>query len=166
MRETLARATAESISAGPPVVIGARAESTSNRVQRLRPAAKPAARPAYIQATVTNEIDCLYQALGCVTAASNPRTIRMLEAKTRKLAQKVIEEAGEVAIEATRRDRGGIIRESADLLYQMAVLWRREGIEPEDIWAEMRGRAARLGIAEKLPKLRYRKPPGSNPIND
>ena len=64
---------------------------------------------------------------------------------------------GEVAIEAMRRDPRGIIRESADLLYQLVLLWRRAGIAPDDVWGEMGMRAATLGIAEKLPKARDRK---------
>src|SRR6202022_820356 len=43
------------------------------------------------------ELDRLYVSLGQVTPASNPRTFKLLEAGTRKIAQKVIEEAGEVA---------------------------------------------------------------------
>ena len=68
------------------------------------------------------------------------------------MAQKVIEEAGEVALAAVKHNDRAIVRESADLLYHLAVLWRRTGIGPADIWAEMRRRADSLGIAEKLPK--------------
>ena len=51
-----------------------------------------------------------------------------------------------------KHDKNGIVRESADLLYHLAVLWRRAGIASDEIWAEMRRRADSLGIAEKLPK--------------
>jgi len=44
------------------------------------------------------------------------------------------------------------VRESADLLYHIVVLWRRIGIEPIEIWREMQIRADTFGIAEKLPK--------------
>jgi len=46
----------------------------------------------------------------------------------------------------------GVVRESADLLYHIVVLWRRIGIEPIEIWREMQIRADTFGIAEKLPK--------------
>ncbi len=99
-----------------------------------------------------NELDRLYAALETVTAADHPRTARLLASSTRKVAQKVIEEAGEVALAAVKHNNRNIVRESADLLYHLAVLWRRAGIGSEDIWAEMRRRADSLGIAEKLPK--------------
>jgi phosphoribosyl-ATP pyrophosphohydrolase len=103
------------------------------------------------------ELDRLYVSLGQVTPASNPRTFKLLEAGTRKIAQKVIEEAGEVALEAVKHHDRGVVRESADLLYHLVVLWCRAGIEPASIWQEMQTRASVLGIAEKLPKTLGRK---------
>ena len=99
-----------------------------------------------------SELDLLFAALDAVTPESHPRTARLLAAGTRKVAQKVIEEAGEVALATVKHNGRGIVRESADLLYHLAVLWRRAGIAPADVWAEMRRRADDLGIAEKLPK--------------
>src|SRR6202022_4843597 len=96
----------------------------------------------------------VYISLGEVTPASNPRTFKLLEAGTRKIAQKVIEEAGEVALEAVKHHDRGVVRESADLLYHLVVLWCRAGIEPASVWQEMQARADTLGIAEKLPKAR------------
>jgi phosphoribosyl-ATP pyrophosphohydrolase len=99
-----------------------------------------------------NELDRLYAMLEAVTPENHPRTARLLESSNRKVAQKVIEEAGEVALAGVKRNPRNIVRESADLLYHLVVLWRRAGIGPSDIWAEMRRRADTLGIAEKLPK--------------
>ncbi|MDR3419686.1 MAG: phosphoribosyl-ATP diphosphatase [Xanthobacteraceae bacterium] len=101
---------------------------------------------------VGNELDRLYAALAAVTAEDHPRTAKLLSSSSRKVAQKVIEEAGEVALAAVKHNNRNIVRESADLLYHLAVLWHRAGIGSEDVWAEMRRRADRLGIAEKLPK--------------
>jgi phosphoribosyl-ATP pyrophosphohydrolase len=98
------------------------------------------------------EIARLYDALDHVDRHSNPRTAHLLTAGRRKMAQKVMEEAGEVALEAVRSRPRAVIRESADLIYHLVVLWRDCGIAPEAIWAEMRRRADALGIAEKLPK--------------
>jgi phosphoribosyl-ATP pyrophosphohydrolase len=98
------------------------------------------------------ELDRLYGCLEEVTAKSHPRTARLLAAGLRKIAQKVIEEAGEVALETVKHRSGGVVRESADLLYHLVVLWRRAGIDPDEIWTEMQRRANVLGIAEKLPK--------------
>jgi phosphoribosyl-ATP pyrophosphohydrolase len=99
-----------------------------------------------------DELDRLYRSLAAITPDNHPRTARLLASSTRKVAQKIIEEAGEVAIEAVKHHRGGIVRESADLLYHLVVLWHRAGIDPKDLWTEMRSRADTLGIAEKLPK--------------
>jgi phosphoribosyl-ATP pyrophosphohydrolase len=108
--------------------------------------------PSGVEASYGNELDRLYAALEVVTPEGNPRTARLLASSTRKVAQKVIEEAGEVALATVKHSNRGIVHESADLLYHLAVLWRRAGIGPADIWAEMRRRADALGIAEKLPK--------------
>lgn len=104
----------------------------------------------------SREIERLHDTLPAVTPETHPRTAKLLGSSTRKVAQKVIEEAGEVALEAVKRNTGGVARESADLLYHLVVLWHRLGIDPSDIWAEMRRRADAFGIAEKLPKARHR----------
>jgi phosphoribosyl-ATP pyrophosphohydrolase len=102
--------------------------------------------------TQANELDRLYAALQAVTPQAHPRTARLLSSSTRKVAQKVIEEAGEVALATVKHNSRGIVHESADLLYHLAVLWRRAGLDPAAVWGEMRRRADSLGIAEKLPK--------------
>jgi phosphoribosyl-ATP pyrophosphohydrolase len=98
------------------------------------------------------EIACLYNALDCVSEHQNPRTAHLLASGRSKIAQKVIEEASEVALAAVRHRSRSIVRESADLVYNLVVLWHDCGIAPDEVWAEMRSRAERLGIAEKLPK--------------
>ena len=45
-----------------------------------------------------------------------------------------------------------VVKESADLIYNLVVLWRECGIEPNEIWAEMNRRVTDIGIAEKMPK--------------
>jgi phosphoribosyl-ATP pyrophosphohydrolase len=97
-------------------------------------------------------LEQLYHRLGQVTAEAHPRTFRLLQSGSRKAARKVIEEACEVTLEAVKRDADGVVRESADLLYHLVVLWFRIGIEPIEVWHEMQTRADTLGIAEKLPK--------------
>jgi phosphoribosyl-ATP pyrophosphohydrolase len=104
------------------------------------------------------ELDRLYGRLNEVTAKSHPRTAKLLAAGTRKIAQKVIEEAGEVALEAVKHRTVGVVRESADILYHLVVLWRRVGVDPGQVWNEMQRRADTLGIAEKLPKPSARTP--------
>jgi phosphoribosyl-ATP pyrophosphohydrolase len=96
----------------------------------------------------------LYEAVrdsrGKDTTAS--RTARLLHAGPRKIAKKVAEEAAEVALEAAMGHRPNVIRESADLLYNLVVLWVEAGVSLEDVWNEMDRRERLLGIAEKMPK--------------
>ena len=80
------------------------------------------------------------------------RTAKLLAAGRSKVAQKVGEEAVEVAIDAARNDPDAVILESADLIYHLVVLWAEMGIKPGDGWAEMARREKSQGIAEKLPK--------------
>ena len=82
----------------------------------------------------------------------SPRTARLLAAGPPKLAQKVVEEAAEVAIEAVIGDREALVNESVDLLYNLVALWNGLGVGLPAIWAEMDRREAALGMAEKLPK--------------
>jgi phosphoribosyl-ATP pyrophosphohydrolase len=98
------------------------------------------------------EIARLYDALDCVSEKDNPRTAHLLACGRGKIAQKLIEEAGEIALAAVRHRSSRVVRESADLIYQLVVLWHECGIAPDEVWAEMRRRADTLGIAEKLPK--------------
>jgi phosphoribosyl-ATP pyrophosphohydrolase len=109
---------------------------------------------AEAQENQLSELDRLHRSLSEVTPENHPRTARLLASRTRKIAQKVIEEAGEVALEAVKHNGRGTVRESADLLYHLVTLWHRAGITPGDVWTEMRFRADTLGIAEKLPKAR------------
>jgi phosphoribosyl-ATP pyrophosphohydrolase len=101
---------------------------------------------------VGGELERLYAALDKVNWADNPRTARLLASGLRRKSQKVVEEAAEVALEAVRKRTDTVVRESADLLYHLVVLWHECGIAPEQVWDEMRHRADAVGIAEKLPK--------------
>jgi phosphoribosyl-ATP pyrophosphohydrolase len=101
---------------------------------------------------LAGEITRLYDALDTVNEAEHPRTARLLAAGRVKMAQKLIEEAAELALVAARHRTRGVVRESADLIYQLVVLWRDCGIAPNEVGGEMRRRADRFGLAEKLPK--------------
>jgi phosphoribosyl-ATP pyrophosphohydrolase len=80
------------------------------------------------------------------------RTAGLLSAGRAKIARKVAEEAVEVVIDAMNGDREAVVRESADLLYNLVVLWAASGVEPSEVWDEMNRRERLFGIAEKLPK--------------
>jgi phosphoribosyl-ATP pyrophosphohydrolase len=78
------------------------------------------------------------------------RTARLFQAGRAKMAKKLAEEAVEVVIDVMQADRDAVVRESADLLYNLVVLWVATDIEPEDVWREMDRRERLFGIAEKL----------------
>ena len=80
------------------------------------------------------------------------RTARLLRAGRAKMAKKLAEEAVEVVIDAMHGQTEAVVRESADLLYNLVVLWVQLGVLPDDVWAEMRRRELMFGIAEKVPK--------------
>jgi phosphoribosyl-ATP pyrophosphohydrolase len=80
------------------------------------------------------------------------RTARLFQRGPAKMAKKLAEEAIEVVIDAVSGDADAVVRESADLLYNLTVLWASAGVRPEDVWREMERREHLLGIAEKLPK--------------
>jgi phosphoribosyl-ATP pyrophosphohydrolase len=80
------------------------------------------------------------------------RTAKLLNAGRAKMAKKLAEEAAEVIIDALSGERDAVVRESADLLYNLVVLWSELGIAPQDVWDEMARRERLFGLAEKLPK--------------
>jgi phosphoribosyl-ATP pyrophosphohydrolase len=103
---------------------------------------------------MSDSLDRLYLA---VIAAKDldpatSRTARLFQRGPTKMAKKVAEEAIEVAIDAINEDAAAVVRESADLLYNLTVLWASAGVTPDDVWREMARRERLLGIAEKLPK--------------
>lgn len=66
-----------------------------------------------------------------------------------KIAQKVGEEAVEVALASVTGTRDEVIGESADVLFHLMVLWAASGIAPEDVAAELARREGVSGIVEK-----------------
>ena len=103
---------------------------------------------------MSDSLERLYQA---VIAAKDldpatSRTARLFQRGPAKMAKKLAEEAIEVVIDAVNGNTDAVVRESADLLYNLTVLWAAAGVKPEDVWREMERREDLLGIAEKLPK--------------
>ena len=103
---------------------------------------------------VTDSIDRLYAAVQDARSAdpATSRTARLFRAGRAKMGKKLAEEAIEVVIDAMHGDSDAVIRESADLLYNLVVLWVASGVHPNEVWLEMERRERLLGIAEKLPK--------------
>ena len=109
---------------------------------------------------MSDSLERLYQA---VIAArdldpATSRTARLFQRGPSKMAKKLAEEAIEVVIDAVNGKTEAVVRESADLLYNLTVLWASAGVKPEDVWREMERREDMLGIAEKLPKSAVKMP--------
>jgi phosphoribosyl-ATP pyrophosphohydrolase len=107
-------------------------------------------------------IDRLYEAVQSVRLndPSLSRTAKLFNGGISKMAKKLGEEAIEVGIGAIQGRRDEVIQESADVLYQLCVLWAECEITPEDVRGEMDRRERLYGIAEKLPK------PGKHVVQD
>ena len=115
-----------------------------------------------------DQIEALHADLLAVRSAGrsrdeSPRSSKLVLADIAKKAKKMGEEAVEVAIEAVLGHRRKTIEESADLIYNLVVLWEGMGIGPGDVWEEMGRRRAELGIAEKLPKAPAAEPAAPDP---
>ncbi len=68
---------------------------------------------------------------------------------TGAMARKVGEEAIELVVAATTQDRRAVVRESADLLFHLLVLWADAGLGPTEVLAELERREGVSGIEEK-----------------
>jgi phosphoribosyl-ATP pyrophosphohydrolase len=103
---------------------------------------------------MSDSLDRLYAAVLAAQLAdpATSRTAKLLRAGRGKMAKKLVEEATEVVIDAMNGQTEAAVKESADLMYNLVVLWVAAGIHPSDVWAEMERRERMFGIAEKLPK--------------
>lgn len=103
---------------------------------------------------MNDSLDRLYQQVVAAKTADPAlsRTAKLMRAGRSKMAKKLAEEAIEVVIDAMNGETDAVVRESADLLYNLVVLWAEAGIRPQDVWAEMARRERLFGLAEKLPK--------------
>jgi phosphoribosyl-ATP pyrophosphohydrolase len=65
------------------------------------------------------------------------------------LAKKIGEETTELIIDFIKKNKKGIIHESADIIYHLLVLWVATNIHPKDVWAELSKRQMKSGYEEK-----------------
>ena len=103
---------------------------------------------------MSQAIDHLYRTVLALRDAppERSRTAKLFRDGMPKMAKKLAEEAAEVALDAVQGKRGAVVLESADLLYNLCVLWAGAGITPAEVWAELKRREEMMGVAEKLPK--------------
>ena len=96
---------------------------------------------------MSDSLERLYLAVVAAKSAdpAKSRTAKLLRAGRGKIAKKLAEEAVEVVIDAMTGQNEAVIKESADLMYNLTVLWVAAGIEPKDVWAEMSRRERLMG---------------------
>jgi phosphoribosyl-ATP pyrophosphohydrolase len=90
---------------------------------------------------MSDSLERLYQA---VIAAKDldpatSRTARLFQRGPAKMAKKLAEEAIEVVIDAVNGKTDAVVRESADLLYNLTVLWASAGVRPRTSGAKWSG---------------------------
>ena len=76
-------------------------------------------------------------------------TAKLFTKGRKKIAQKVGEEAVEIAIASLVEGKAELISESADLLYHLTALWADCDVKPEEVWAELQNRFGTSGLDEK-----------------
>lgn len=74
---------------------------------------------------------------------------KLLHGDKDKLLKKVGEEATEVVIAAKGGKRDEVVYESADLIFHLMVLLKRQGIALDDICVELARRFGLSGLTEK-----------------
>ena len=94
---------------------------------------------------MTDSLHRLHEAVLAIRIANTggSRTAKLLQSGRAKMAKKVAEEAAEVVIDALNGHRDAVIKESADLMYNLVVLWVSIGVRPQDVWNEMERPPAR-----------------------
>lgn len=101
------------------------------------------------------KIDDLFQVVED-RAKSDPElswTAQLLSQGSDKCAEKFGEEAIEIIIEAAKKNKAGLIREAADLLYHFVVMLHSNGVKLSDITDELESRKSKSGIEEKKSRI-------------
>jgi phosphoribosyl-ATP pyrophosphohydrolase len=80
---------------------------------------------------------------------SQSYTAKLLAGGVEKCAKKFGEEATEAVIAAIQKDKTELAKESADVLYHLAVLWAASGLTPDDVYAVLKTREGMSGLEEK-----------------
>ena len=89
--------------------------------------------------TTSNIIDQLFSTIGNrkKELPSGSYTSKLFQDGTPRIAQKVVEESGEVAIAAALSDKNELVNETADLLYHVLVLLQSSEVELSRVYEEL-----------------------------
>ncbi|MSN27031.1 MAG: phosphoribosyl-ATP diphosphatase [Geobacter sp.] len=85
--------------------------------------------------------------------AESSYTASLMQKGIDKILKKVGEEATEVVIAAKGGERSEIIYETADLFFHLLVMLGFKGIQPEEVYSELRRRFGTSGIEEKASRI-------------
>ena len=98
-----------------------------------------------------SDLDKLFATIASRKGAdpSQSYTAKLLAAGVEKCAKKFGEEATEAVIAAIQKDKTELAKESADVLYHLAVLWAASGLTPDDVYAVLKAREGMSGLEEK-----------------
>ena len=100
---------------------------------------------------MSDALDTLFATIAS-RKGSDPKqsyTAQLLAAGVEKCARKFGEEATETVIAAIQKDKTELAKESADVLYHLAVLWAASGLTPDDVYAVLKSREGVSGLEEK-----------------
>ncbi|HKU63711.1 MAG TPA: phosphoribosyl-ATP diphosphatase [Rhizomicrobium sp.] len=98
-----------------------------------------------------SDLDKLFATIASRKGAdpSQSYTAKLLAGGVEKCAKKFGEEATEAVIAAIQKDKAELAKESADVLYHLAVLWAASGLTPDDVYAVLKAREGVSGLEEK-----------------
>src|SRR6185436_19083900 len=84
----------------------------------------------------------------------NSYTARLISKGVHKIAQKLGEEGVEAAIAAVAENHERLVRESADVVYHLLVLWSAKDVTFDEVWTEVERRFGASGPAVKEKRKR------------
>ena len=95
-------------------------------------------------------VEELFNSLGDkINISSNLSYTAKLVNEPELLAKKIGEESTELIIDFLKKNKIGIVKESADLFYHLLVLWVSSDIQPKEVWEELSKRKSKSGFEEK-----------------
>ena len=103
-----------------------------------------------------SDLDKLFATIAARKGAdpSQSYTAKLLAGGVEKCAKKFGEEATEAVIAAIQKDKTELAKESADVLYHLAVLWAASGLTPDDVYAVLKAREGQSGLEEKASRTK------------
>lgn len=90
-----------------------------------------------------------------VDGGDSSYTAKLLKKGPSKSAQKIVEEAGEIAIALVSEGEKEVAGEAGDLLYHLLVGLRARGVTLDEVAEVLSAREGRSGLEEKAARTRH-----------